>query len=105
MLLLGVSQERGALVDIPRADLVWSGIHAEDEELDGDQGLDDKDDRKQNDGAGCVAQTRKAISCQGSAEGIQDDEGGACICSQSSMCDVLVRLITCLYDAHCCECS
>ena len=68
------------------ADLIWSGIHAEDEQLDGDQGLDDQDDCKQDDGTGCVAQACKAIGCQGSTEGVQDDKGGACMQAQGFLC-------------------
>ena len=54
------------------------GIYAEDEELHGGQGLQHQHDLEQDDGAGRVAQPRKAVRRQGAAHCVQDDEGEAC---------------------------
>lgn len=53
-----------------RSHLIGGGVHAEDEQLDGNEGLQYNNDCVQDDGSSCVPEACKAISCQGPAQGV-----------------------------------
>ena len=78
--LLSVNMMSTVTLHMEEADtcLRRRGVHAEDEELHGGQGLQHQHDLEQDDGAGGVAQPCKAVRRQRAAHGVQDDEREAC---------------------------